>query len=134
MRTKWISVAEAAEKYNIEYEIIKFWILLGKFKATDDTADELMLNEKKLDKYIRWRKKHPVPAEYADELELQCFRLKLKVEVCMLSVRMRDIEIERLRKENQLLGELKKEIGMGEEKFAEAQKEKREKMNLPVFE
>lgn len=134
MRTKLISVAEAAEKYNIDYEIISFWIQLGKFKETEDTAGGIMLNEKKLDKYIRWRKKHPIPAEYADELELQCFRLKLKVEVCMLSVRMRDIEIERLRKENQLLGELKKEIGMVEEKFVEAQKEKREKMNLPVFE
>lgn len=134
MRTKLISVAEAAEKYNIDYEIISFWIQLGKFKETEDTAGGIMLNEKKLDKYIRWRKKHPIPAEYADELELQCFRLKLKVEVCMLSVRVRDIEIEKLRKENQLLGELKKEIGMVEEKFVEAQKEKREKMNLPVFE
>lgn len=133
MRTKLISVAEAAEKYNIDYEIISFWIQLGKFKATEDTAGGIMLNEKKLDKYIRWRKKHPIPAEYADELELQCFRLKLKVEVCMSSVRLRDIEIERLRKENQLLGELKKEIGMVEEKFVEAQKEIREKMNLPVF-
>lgn len=134
MRTKWISLEEAAGKYNIERQIIYLWVQLGKFKAADDTAGEIMLDEKKLDKYIRWRKKHPVPAEYADELELQCFRLKLKVEVCMLSVRLRDIENERLRKKIQLLEELKKEIDAIEEKFVEAQKEIREKMNSPVFE
>lgn len=81
MFTKWISVQEATEKYQIKEDIIVFWIRHGKFTEIRQKGDKILLNVKKLDEYMHWRETAMVKPDYVDQVEMECSNQYLMVSV-----------------------------------------------------